>query len=57
MVRPDEVSLEVLVSVVSRDAVDAAVAVCGVGDKRSGGKLPGACHGVSDDGDVPVRRR
>ena len=40
VVRPDEVSLGVLVSVVSRDAVDAAVAACGVGDKRSGGKLP-----------------
>lgn len=39
-VRPDEVSLGVLVSAVSRDAVDAAVAACGVGEKRSGGKLP-----------------
>ena len=29
-----------LVSTVSRDAVDAAVATCGVGERRSGGKLP-----------------
>ena len=40
MVRPDQVSLGVLVSAVPRDAVDDAVAVCGVGDKRAGGKLP-----------------
>jgi hypothetical protein len=40
VVRPDQVSLGVLVSAVPRDAVDAAVAACGVGDKRSGGKLP-----------------
>jgi Insertion element 4 transposase N-terminal/Transposase DDE domain len=40
VVRPDEVSLGVLVSAVPRDAVDAAVAACGVGEKRSGGKLP-----------------
>lgn len=40
MVSPDQVSLGVLVSTVSRDAVDAAVAVCGVGERRSGGKLP-----------------
>lgn len=40
MVRPDQVSVGVLVSAVPRDAVDAAVAACGVGDKRSGGKLP-----------------
>ena len=39
-VRPDEVSLGVLVAAVSRDAVDAAVVSCGVGDRRSGGKLP-----------------
>jgi Insertion element 4 transposase N-terminal len=38
--RPDQVSVGVLVSAVPRDAVDAAVAACGVGDKRSGGKLP-----------------
>jgi hypothetical protein len=38
--RPDEVSLGVLVSAVSRDAVDAAVVSCGVGDRRWGGKLP-----------------
>jgi hypothetical protein len=38
--RSDEVSLGVLVSAVSRDAVDAAVVSWGVGDLRSGGKLP-----------------
>jgi hypothetical protein len=36
----DQVSLGVLVSTVSRDVIDAAVAACGVGDRRSGGKLP-----------------
>jgi hypothetical protein len=40
VVRPDQVSLGVLVSVVSRDAVDVAVARYGVGAKRSDGKLP-----------------
>ena len=40
VVRPDQVSLGVLVNEVSRDAVDEAVAVCGVGEKRSDGKLP-----------------
>jgi hypothetical protein len=40
VVRPEQVSLGVLVTAVPRDAVDAAVAACGVGDKRSGGKLP-----------------
>jgi hypothetical protein len=40
VVRPDQVSLGVLVSAVPRDAVDAAVAACGVGERRSGGKLP-----------------
>jgi hypothetical protein len=40
VVRPDQVSLGVLVSAVPRDAVDAAVAACGVGEKRLGGKLP-----------------
>ena len=39
-VRPDQVSLGVLVTAVRRDAVDAAVAGCGVGAKRSDGKLP-----------------
>ena len=39
-VSPDQVSLGVLVSTVSRDAIDTAVAACGVGDRRSGGKLP-----------------
>ena len=40
MVRPDQVSLGVLVSAVPRDALDAAVAAGGVREKRSGGKLP-----------------
>jgi hypothetical protein len=40
MVRPDQVSLGVLVTAVPRDAVDAAVAGCGVGQRRAGGKLP-----------------
>ncbi|HEY6422062.1 MAG TPA: transposase domain-containing protein [Pseudonocardiaceae bacterium] len=40
VVRPDQVSLGVLVSAVPRDAVDAAVAAFGVGVKRSDGKLP-----------------
>ncbi|MFC4946650.1 transposase domain-containing protein [Pseudonocardia sp. GCM10023141] len=40
VVRPDQVSLGVLVNAVPRDAVDEAVAVSGVGAKRSDGKLP-----------------
>jgi hypothetical protein len=40
VVRPDQVSLGVLVAAVPRDVIDVAVAVCGVADKRSGGKLP-----------------
>jgi hypothetical protein len=40
VVSPEQVSLGVLVSAVPRDAVDDAVAVCGVGAKRSDGKLP-----------------
>ena len=40
MVRPDQVSLGVLVNAVPRDLVDEAVAVCGVREKRSDGKLP-----------------
>jgi Insertion element 4 transposase N-terminal len=40
VVRPDQVSLGVLVSAVPRDVIDAAVEACGVKDKRSGGKLP-----------------
>lgn len=39
-VRPDQVSLGVLVNAVPRDAVDEAVAVCGVRERRSDGKLP-----------------
>jgi hypothetical protein len=39
-VSPDQVSLGVLVTAVPRDAVDDAVMVCGVGAKRSDGKLP-----------------
>ena len=40
VVRPDQVTLGVLVGRVPRDAVDDAVAVCGVREKRSDGKLP-----------------
>jgi hypothetical protein len=40
VVGPDQVSLGVLVAAVPRDAVDDAIAVCGVGAKRSDGKLP-----------------
>jgi hypothetical protein len=40
VVRPDQVSLGVLVSAVPRDAVDEAVAVCGVREKRSDATLP-----------------
>jgi hypothetical protein len=40
VVSPDQISLGVLVTAVPRDAVDDAVAVCGVGAKRSDGKLP-----------------
>jgi hypothetical protein len=40
VVRPDQVSLGMLVSAVPRDAVDDAVAACGVREKRSDGKLP-----------------
>jgi Insertion element 4 transposase N-terminal/Transposase DDE domain len=39
-VSPDQVSLGVLVSTVSRDVIDTAVAACGVAERRSGGKLP-----------------
>ena len=39
-ISPDDVSLGVLVGTVSRDVIDTAVAACGVGDRRSGGKLP-----------------
>ncbi|MEC3979911.1 IS4 family transposase [Amycolatopsis sp. H20-H5] len=37
---PDQVSLGVLMAAVDRDVIDAAVAACGVGAKRSDGKLP-----------------
>ncbi len=40
VVTPDMVSLGVLVNAVPRDVVDSAVTACGVGAKRSGGKLP-----------------
>ena len=40
LVRPDQVTLGVLVDAVPRDAVDDAVAVCGVRERRSDGKLP-----------------
>jgi hypothetical protein len=47
VVRPDQVTLGVLVSQVPRDAADDAVTLCGVREKRSDGKLP--AH-VSDVG-------
>ena len=40
VVRPDQVTLGVLVSQVPREEVEAAVAACGVGERRAGGKLP-----------------
>jgi hypothetical protein len=40
VVRPDQVTLGVLISQVSREEVDAAITVCGVREKRSDGKLP-----------------
>jgi hypothetical protein len=40
VVRPDQVSLGVLVAAVPRDAVDDSVAVCAVAARRSDGKLP-----------------
>jgi hypothetical protein len=40
VVRPEQVTLGVLISQVSREEVDAAVGVCGVREKRSDGKLP-----------------
>jgi hypothetical protein len=40
LVSSEQVSLGVLVTAVPRDAVDEAVAVCGVGAQRSDGKLP-----------------
>jgi Insertion element 4 transposase N-terminal/Transposase DDE domain len=40
VVRPDQVTLGVLISQVPRDAVDDAVNSCGVREKRSDGKLP-----------------
>jgi len=40
VVRPDQVTLGVLVSQVPRDAVDDAVMACGVRERRSDGKLP-----------------
>jgi hypothetical protein len=40
VVRPEQVTLGVLISQVPRDAVDDAVTVCGVREKRSDGKLP-----------------
>lgn len=39
-VSPDQVSVGVLVNAVPRDAVDEAIVVCGVRERRSDGKLP-----------------
>jgi hypothetical protein len=38
--RPDQVTLGMLIDAVPRDAVDEAVAVCGVRERRAKGKLP-----------------
>jgi len=40
MASPDQVSIGVLIDAVPRDAVDDAVAACGVRERRSDGKLP-----------------
>jgi hypothetical protein len=40
VVRPDHVTLGVLISQVSREEVDTAIEACGVREKRSDGKLP-----------------
>src|SRR6266511_84194 len=40
VVSPDQVSIGVLVDAVPRDAVDETIAVCGVRERRSEGKLP-----------------
>lgn len=40
MVSPDQVTFGVLVDAVSREAVDEAITVCGVRERRSDGKLP-----------------
>src|SRR5664279_5141521 len=40
LVSPDQVTVGVLIDAVPRDAVDEAVAVCGVRERRSDGKLP-----------------
>jgi len=40
LVSPDQVSIGVLVSAVPREEVDEAIAVCGVRERRSDGKLP-----------------
>jgi transposase IS4-like protein len=40
VITPDQVSLGVLATAVPRDAVDEAVAVCGVAAQRADGKLP-----------------
>jgi Insertion element 4 transposase N-terminal len=40
VVRPDQVSLGMLVTEVPQDAVDKAVSVCGFRERRSDGKLP-----------------
>lgn len=65
VVRPDQVSLGVLVEAVPRDAVDEAVTVCGVREKRSDAELPahvvayltlGLCLFPDDDYEEVVTR-
>ena len=57
VVRPDQVSLGVLVNAVPRDAVDDAVAACGVREKRSDGTLPAHVITYLHVGVEPVPRR
>src|SRR5664279_1963191 len=40
LLSPDQVTLGMLIDAVPRDAVDDAVAACGVRERRSDGKLP-----------------
>lgn len=54
VVRPDQVSLGVLVNAVPREVVDDAVAVCGVRERRSDGKLPAHVITYLTLGVVPV---
>jgi hypothetical protein len=56
-VGPDQVSLGVLVTALPRDAVDGAVAACGVGAKRSDGKLPPHVTAYLIHADLELKQR